>query len=53
MSPSDVGTAASYMRTIHHCIFTIKLLTEEEDEQLYQLHFYKVGQRESHPFLKT
>lgn len=26
---SGVGTAAGYMKTIHHCIFTIKLLTEK------------------------
>ncbi len=28
LSLSGVGTAAGYMKTIHHCIFTIKLLTE-------------------------
>lgn len=28
VSLSGVGTAAGYMKTIHHCIFTIKLLTE-------------------------
>lgn len=34
LSVSGVGTAAGYMKTIHHCIFTIKLLTEEEDQEL-------------------
>lgn len=28
LSVSGVGTAAGYMKTIHHCIFTVKLLTE-------------------------
>lgn len=27
MRVSGVGTAAGYMKTIHHCIFTVKLLT--------------------------
>lgn len=27
LSLSGAGTAAGYMKTIHHCIFTIKLLT--------------------------
>lgn len=30
LSLSGVGTAAGYMKTIHHCIFTIKLLTERK-----------------------
>lgn len=41
LSLSGVGTAAGYMKTIHHCIFTIKLLTEE-DKELYWLHFTRL-----------
>lgn len=52
LSLSGVGTAAGYMKTIHHCIFTIKLLTVG-DEDLYWLRFYEVGQREKSPTCKN
>lgn len=37
------------MKTIHHCIIYHKIIDSEEGEELYWLHFYKVGpQEESH-----
>lgn len=52
LSLSGAGTAAGYMKTIHHRIFTIKLLTEE-DEDLYWLHFMRLDKEKSHSSVKT
>lgn len=51
LSLSGARTAAGYMKTIHHCIFTIKLLTEDEGG-LYWLRFTRLDKEKSHPIVK-
>lgn len=53
LSLSGVGTAAGYMKTIHHCIFTKKLLTEEGKRSFigYIIHIWT--KRKSHASVET
>lgn len=54
LSLSGVGTAAGYMKTIHHCIIYHKIIDSEEGEELLLAAFYTVGPREeSHGSVKA
>jgi len=52
-APSGLGTAAGYMKTIHHCIFTMKLLTERRTAELYWLHVTRLDKENNPPSVKT
>lgn len=45
---SGVGTAAGYMKTIHHCIIYHKIIDSEEGVELYWLHFTRLDIEKSH-----
>lgn len=47
------GTAAGYMKTIHHCIIYHKIIDSEEGEELYWLHFTRLDKEKSHTAVKA
>lgn len=55
LCPSLVGggTAAGYMKTIHHCIIYHKIIDSEEGEELYWLHFTRLDKEKSHTAVKA
>lgn len=43
-----MGTAAEYMKTIHHCIIYHKIIDRKEGQELYWLRFTRLDKEKSH-----